>query len=142
MRARDTPSDTIGALLSPAEVTGASGRDLILATVLTYEVYCKVCDVFDTGAYGLDYATVGAFAGVVGASRLMGLTREQMVHAISLTVAGCASLGQTRRGMLSNWKACSCAEASRNAIFAAQLAQAGMTGPEQIFEGPSDSSTW
>jgi 2-methylcitrate dehydratase len=131
------PSDTIGALLPTAEVTGASGRDLILATVLAYEVYCKVSDVFDYTACGLDYATTGSFAGVVGASRLMGLTREQMVHAISLTVAGCASLGQTRRGTLSNWKACSCAEASRNAIFTAQLAQAGMTGPEQILEGPA-----
>jgi len=130
------PSDTIAALLPTAEVTGASGRDLILATVLAYEVYCKVADVFNFEASGMDYATVGGFAGGVGASRLLGLTREQMVHAISLTVAGSAAVAQTRRGVLSNWKACSCAEASRNAVFAAQLAQAGMTGPAQVFEGP------
>jgi 2-methylcitrate dehydratase len=130
------PSDTIAALLSAAEVSGASGRDLILATVIAYEVYCKVCDVFDYTAHGMDYASVGSFAALAGAARLMGLTQQQMVHAISLTVAGCATVAQTRRGTLSNWKACSCAEASRNAIFAAQLAQAGMTGPEQVFEGP------
>ena len=129
------PSDTIGALLPVAEIKGATGRDLILATVLAYETYCKVCDVFNYSDHSMDYATVGGFAGLVGASRLMGLTEQQMVHAISLSVANCASVAQTRRGVLSNWKACSCAEASRKAIFAAQLAQAGMTGPAQVFEG-------
>ena len=129
------PSDAIAALLPIAEVTGASGRDLILATVLAYEVYCKVADVFDYQSYGMDYATVGGFSGLVGASRLMGLTQQQVVHALGISVAGNTSLAQTRRGTLSNWKACSCAEANRKAIFAAQLAQAGMTGPEQVFEG-------
>ena len=57
------------------------------------------------------------------------------MHAISLAVAGHIALRQTRRGTLSNWKACSCAETLRNAVFCAQLAQAGMTGPAQVFEG-------
>jgi 2-methylcitrate dehydratase len=129
------PSDAIAAVLSTAEVAGRSGRDLILGTVLAYEVFCKFCDVFNHEAVGMDYATVGGFSGAVGASRMMGLTQPQMVHAISLAVAGHNALRQTRRGTLSNWKACSCAEACRNAVFAAQLAQAGMTAPAQVFEG-------
>src|SRR5581483_1780062 len=40
------PSDTIAALLAAAEVSGRSGRDLITATVLSYEVFCKIADVF------------------------------------------------------------------------------------------------
>ena len=129
------PSDAIAALLAPAEVAGRNGRDLILATVLAYEVFCKVSDVFNYQAIGMDYATVAGLAGAIGAARLMGLTREQMVHAIAFTVAGNNAVSQTRRGTLSNWKACSAAEACRKAIFAAQLARAGMTGPEQVFEG-------
>ena len=129
------PSDAIAALLSTAEVAGRSGRDLILATVLAYEVFCKVSDVMNYQALGMDYATVGGLAGVVGASRMLGLTQQQMVHAISIAVAGNNAVSQTRRGTLSNWKACSCAEACRKAVFAAQLAQAGMTGPNQVFEG-------
>src|SRR5450830_224987 len=115
------PSDTIAALLSPAEVAGRSGSDLILATVLAYEVFCRVSDVLDYQSLGMDYATVGGLAGVVGASRLLGLTQQQMVHAIGITVAGNVAVSQTRRGSLSNWKACSAAEACRKAIFAAQL---------------------
>ena len=37
--------------------------------------------------------------------------------------------------LLSNWKAFASAEACRKAIFAAQLAEAGMTGPDPVFEG-------
>jgi len=33
------------------------------------------------------------------------------------------------------WKGCACANASRNAVFSAQLAARGMTGPAPIFEG-------
>jgi 2-methylcitrate dehydratase len=129
------PSDTIAALLSSAETAERSGRDLILATALAYEVFCKVADVLDTRRLGLDQATTLGLASVVGAGRLMGLTPEQMVHAIGITVGGNTAINQGRIGTLSNWKDFACAEASRKAIFSAQLAQAGMTGPSQIFEG-------
>ncbi len=66
----------------------------------------------------------------------MGLTAEQTVHAIGITVGGNTAINQGRVGTLSNWKDFACAEASRKAIFSAQLAQAGMTGPAQVFEGP------
>jgi 2-methylcitrate dehydratase len=36
---------------------------------------------------------------------------------------------------VSQWKACGYGNANRNAIFAAQLARRGMTGPAQVFEG-------
>src|SRR5262245_21685133 len=130
------PSDTLASLLSTAEVTGASGRDLITATALAYEAFCKLADVLDTRSIGLDQATILGPAAVVGASRLMRLTAEQMVHAIGITVGGNTAINQGRVGTLSNWKDFACAEASRKAIFSAQLAQAGMTGPAQVFEGP------
>ena len=38
-------------------------------------------------------------------------------------------------GELSMWKGCATASATRAAIFAAQLAQQGMTGPAEPFEG-------
>jgi 2-methylcitrate dehydratase len=129
------PSDTLASLLSTAEVMGASGRDLITATALAYEVFCKLADVLDTRSIGLDQATILGPAAVIGASRLMGLTAEQMVHAIGITVGGNTAINQGRVGTLSNWKDFACAEASRKAIFSAQLAQAGMTGPAQVFEG-------
>jgi 2-methylcitrate dehydratase len=44
-------------------------------------------------------------------------------------------MDQTRVQVLSDWKGVADAEAGRNAVFAAQLARAGLTGPAPIFEG-------
>jgi 2-methylcitrate dehydratase len=129
------PSDTLAALLTAAELNGRSGRDLITATVLAYEVFCKVADVFDYLGNGIDHSTITGIAAVVGASRLMGLTAAQMVQAIGITVGGNTATRQGRADELSNWKAFAAADACRKAIFSAQLAQNGMTGPGQVFEG-------
>jgi 2-methylcitrate dehydratase len=129
------PSDTIAALLGAAELTRRSGPDLVTATVLAYEVFCKVADVFDYLGNGIDHSTITGIAAAVGAGRLMGLTPDQMVHAIGITVGGNTATRQGRTDELSNWKAFAAADACRKAIFAAQLAQNGMTGPGKVFEG-------
>jgi 2-methylcitrate dehydratase len=129
------PSDTIAALLSAAEVNGRSGRDLITATVLSYEVFCKVADVFDYLGNGIDHTTITGMAAVVGAGRLAGLAPEQMVQAIGITVGGNTATRQGRSDALSNWKAFAAADACRKAIFSTELAKNGMTGPGLVFEG-------
>ena len=129
------PSDMIAALLPTAELAGRSGRDLITATVLTHEVFCKIADVQDTRGIGLDHSTLTGLAAVAGAGRLMGLTQPQLEHAIGIFVGGNTAINQGRVGTLSNWKTYASAEACRKAIFALQLAQAGMTGPDPVFEG-------
>ena len=129
------PSDSIAALLSAAEVAHAGGRELIAATVLAYEVFGKMCDAWDNKGCGIDHATMGGIASVAGVGRLLGLKQQQITEAINIMVAGNIALNQTRIGNVSNWKSCGYANANRNAIFAAQLAARGMTGPSPIFEG-------
>jgi 2-methylcitrate dehydratase len=129
------PSDTIAAVLSAAELSERSGRDLISATVLAYEVFCKIADTFDYLGSGVDHSTITGFAAVVASGRLMGLSAEQMVQAIGITVGGNTAVRQGRTDTLSNWKAFAAADACRKAIFSAQLAQRGMTGPSNVFEG-------
>jgi 2-methylcitrate dehydratase len=129
------PSDTIAALLTAAELNGRSGRDLITATVLAHEVFCKVADVFDYLGNGIDHSTITGFAAVVGAGSLMRLTTDQMVQAIGITVGGNTATRQGRADALSNWKAFAAADACRKAMFSVQLAQNGMTGPGKVFEG-------
>jgi len=129
------PSDMIAALLTSAELKARSGRDLITATVLAYEVFCKIADVFDYLNNGIDHSTITGIAAVVGAGRLMGLTAQEMVHAIGITVGGNTATRQGRADLLSNWKAFAAADACRKAIFSVQLTQAGMTGPSNVFEG-------
>src|SRR5262245_54303594 len=129
------PSDSIGALLSPAEVMRSSGRELIVATTLAYELFCRFCDVLEHKKFGFDHVVIGTIASVAGVARLLGLTGGTTIEAINLAVAPGLALNQTRVESVSNWKACGYANAHRNAMFAAQLAAAGMTGPAPIFEG-------
>lgn len=129
------PSDTLAALLTAAELADCNGRDLITATVLADEVFCKVLDVADVQEIGLDHSTITGLAAVVAAARLMGLTERAMVDAIGITVAGNTAIHQGRVGTLSNWKAFAAADACRKAMFAIALVQNGMTGPRQVFEG-------
>jgi 2-methylcitrate dehydratase len=96
---------------------------------LTYEVFCKVADVLDTRSLGLDQS---GLASLVGASRLMGLGKEQIVHAIGITVGGNTAINQGRVGTLSNWKDFASAEASRKAIFSAH--EAGSVTFQQLLK--------
>lgn len=129
------PSDSIAALLTAAEIGKADGRELIVATVIAYEMFCRMCDIVNFKPMGFDHTTIGAMASVLGASRLMGLDREQTATALSITVAANVALYQTRIGNVSMWKGCAYANASRNAIFFAQMAKRGMSGPSPVFEG-------
>ncbi len=129
------PSDSIAALISAAEIGKANGRDLIVATAIIYEIFCRMCDIVNFKPMGFDHTTIGAMASVLGAARLMGLTQEQITTALNLTVAANVSLYQTRIGNVSMWKGCAYANASRNAMFYAQMASRGVTGPSPVFEG-------
>ena len=129
------PSDNLAAVLAAAQVAGSSGRDVITATVLAYEIQCRLCDAASIRARGWDHVTYGAFSTAAAASKLLGLSREQTVHALNLAGTPNITLRQTRAGELSEWKGCAFANASRNGVFAALLAAEGLTGPAPIFEG-------
>lgn len=129
------PSDNFAPVLACGEAMHAGGKELIVASLLAYEVFCRLQDQLDLNPRGFDQAVMGVISCVVGSSKILGLSREQMVQAISLAVTPNISLYQTRRGEISMWKACAAANAARNAVFAALLAKEGMTGPSPIFEG-------
>ena len=129
------PSDSIAAVLTTAELKRRSGREAIAATVLAYEVFCRVCDEVDLKPLGFDHVTVGGMASTVAAARLLGLGESGIAQALNLGVAPNVALYQTRIGNVSMWKGCAYANASRNAVFAAMLAARGMTGPSPVFEG-------
>jgi 2-methylcitrate dehydratase len=129
------PSDSIAAVLAAGDLMRCSGRDLIVATVAAYEVFCRICDQVDLKPLGFDHVTVGGMASTAAAAWLMRLPEDKMQHAFNLAIAGNVALYQTRIGNVSMWKGCAYANASRNALFAAMLAARGMTGPSPVFEG-------
>jgi 2-methylcitrate dehydratase len=134
-RSRGHPSDMISGLIAVAEIAHADGKALITAINLAYDVYCSFCKSVDINAKGWDQPVYGVIGCALGAAKLMALSADETGHALSLALTSNMALAQARRGNLSSWKGCAGANASRNAVFAAMLAQEGFTGPAEVFEG-------
>jgi 2-methylcitrate dehydratase len=129
------PSDHIAACLAVAEAERASAKDLMVAIVVAYEINCRLADAVDLAKGGWDPPVLSLPAVALAAGKLMRLAPDRLVQAVNLAVNDHIPLGQTRAGALSHWKGLADAEANRNAVFAARLARAGLTGPAPIFEG-------
>src|SRR5256885_752580 len=129
------PSDNFSAVLAVGESVGATGKEIITAAALAYEVQCRLCDAASIRARGWDHPTYGAFSTALAAAKLMKLDPDRVRHAINIAGVNCAAFRQARVGELSHWKGVAFANAARCGVYAALLARAGMTGPAPIFEG-------
>ncbi len=130
------PTDNFPIVLAAAEAYGASGKDLITGIVLAYEVQTAFSDTYrmrDGGPW--DQASYAAISAPLGAGKVMGLEQEQLANALRLSVVQGLHIGQARRGHISHIKASTVANAGRNAIFFAMLAERGFSGPPEAIEG-------
>ena len=127
------PTDTFSAVLASAELAQRDGYAVLLGSVLAWEVYARFADGAALRDLGFDQAI--NIAAACGASKMLGLSRDQTAHTIALTTASNISLGEIRFGNVSMWKGCAAANACRNGVFSAEMASEGMTGPLEVFEG-------
>ncbi|MBO0695810.1 MAG: MmgE/PrpD family protein, partial [Verrucomicrobia bacterium] len=100
------PSDLIAAPLALCESEGLSGKDLILATIVAYEIEMRLCEIGRPGVreYGWHHATLSAFAAPVAAGRALNLTLDQMVSAIGIGASRTFCPGAVTAGKLTNMK--------------------------------------
>ena len=140
-------SDTIPVLVAAAEAHGCSGRDLIVAVNIAYEIMRS----FDPQRFGVeggepmretqlrgrgwDQGLHVVIAVAAAAAQMLGGDLESIAHAVALAAVPNVPVRQTRAGELSMWKGCATAASAQCGLFAAELALAGMTGPELPFEG-------
>jgi len=126
---------TLPAVLAAAEHTDATGRDVIEAIVVGYEVAMRVGAA--VGREGLDNGWhprggVNVFAAAAGAGKILGLGVDGLVTALSL--AGNTAGGLTGAvHFFDAWYLLS-AHASMNGLMAALLAERGLTSGPRILE--------
>jgi len=140
MAAVSHPADALPGLIAVAEAEGATGTELLVAIVIAYELQCRFVDVVPISHAGWDQTPVVAMGTALACGRLMGLDRERLGHALSLAITPNIALNQTRTGRIPMWKGMAGPEGARQGVFACYLAAAGMTGPDDIFEG--DFGLW
>jgi len=129
------PSDNIAACLTAAEAAGSLGAEFLLSIALAYEIECRLLDAVYLDSRGWDHPNYALISSALAAGRLMKLSPERLAEAVNIALSGHLGMNQTRLGALSNWKGLAGPDAARNAVFAVQLARAGITGPSPIFEG-------
>jgi 2-methylcitrate dehydratase len=129
------PSDNWAAVMAAGQAAGADGKAWIAAAAVAYEVQCRLCDAASIRARGWDHTAYGSLSSALAAAKLLKLPHDQTLHALGIAGTTGTALRLTRTGELSMWKGCAFAFAARNGVFAALLAQAGLTGPAPLFEG-------
>ena len=129
------PSDNLGAMLAASEYAGGTGRDLLTALAVAYQVQCRLSEMAPVRAKGFDHTTQGAYAAAAGAAKALGLGAEKTANAVAISGTANNALRVTRTGALSHWKGLAYPNTGSAATHAAFLAMRGIAGPPEVFEG-------
>ena len=144
----DTHADTlihpsaplIPAILAIAEYKHLSGKDVISAYVLGYEVETRIGMAMGPSHYVSGWhatSTFGRFGAAAGAGKLLGLTTEEMAHAFGLAATQAGGLRQVFGTM---GKPFHPGKAAMDGIMSVLLARKGFTCSPNILEGASGFS--
>ncbi len=131
------PSDLLPAAFCVGERERRSGRDLITATVIAYELEMRLMEAAFPGIreLGLHHATLTAFVSPVVAGKMLGLDGDRIANAIGISGSHNVTLGSVTAGTLTMMKNTVDPMATEAGVFAALIAGNGYKGPMRIFEG-------
>src|SRR5215813_6014887 len=124
-----------GAALSLSEVIGSSGRDLLKAYVLGIEVLTKMAtatpNVQDRGFHATPvWGSIGA---TIACASLARLERDKIKAALGIAASAAGGIHRQQGSMVKPFHA---ANAARNGVEAALLAEKGFTADPAIIEAP------
>jgi 2-methylcitrate dehydratase len=129
------PSDNLSAVLAACEYADRTGRDLMVALAVAYQVQCRLSDEAPVRAAGFDHTTQGSYAVAAGVSRALGLDVADTANALAISGTAFNALRVTRTGALSHWKGLAYPNTAAGCVRATFLARRGITGPLGVFEG-------
>jgi 2-methylcitrate dehydratase len=126
-------SDNIPVALAVAESNGRSGREVLEAVILNYELYGRFRDLMSDDA-PWDGSSASGMVAAAMAGRLMGLDQARLAHAIALAAIRTATPKIVRGGDISATKSLANAFAAQAGLHSALLAAEGVTGPLDVLE--------
>jgi len=125
----------LAAALAATELRGAvAGDEFVLAVALGLDVACRVALGAPEDRGWHRTAAMGVFGAAAAASRLLGLTSEQVVHAFGIALSQAAGTRQCiDDGALT--KRFQAGQAASSGVLSAVLACEGFTGAREVFTG-------
>jgi 2-methylcitrate dehydratase len=129
-------ADNFGPVLTAAEYANGSGRDLMLGVALAYTVQSRLVDHANFMTRGFDHTAQLAFSYGAACGRLLGLSEQQIAHAIAMAASSDASFAVIRAKPLSQWKGLASSQSALGSMHTLFLARRGVEGPLRVIEGP------
>jgi 2-methylcitrate dehydratase PrpD len=126
----------ISAVFASGERERVSGKSLIEAIVIGYEIMIRAGEGVGRSHYGFwhNTSTCGTFGAAAGVGKMLGMTVDQHVHALGNAGSQSAGLWEFLTDG-ANTKLLHTGKAAMNGILAADLAKRNFTGARRIFEG-------
>ena len=125
----------VAAALAAADLAGATGRALLDAYVVGFELEGRLGRAMNPRHYERGWhctATLGTIGAAAAASRLLGLDAAATEHAVAIAASEASGLKENFGTMV---KPLHAGLAARNGVVAALLAQAGMTASRAAIDG-------
>jgi 2-methylcitrate dehydratase PrpD len=126
----------VPAALAAAEIAGASGRSMLDAYVIGFEIEARVGRLMNPRHYERGWhctSTLGTLGTAAAAARLFTLDAETAGRALAIAASEASGLKENFGTMV---KPLHAGLAARNGILAALLARSGMTASAQAIDGP------
>ncbi len=124
------------AVLAAAQEVGATGKELIAASVAGYECGVRVGEFLGRSHYKIFHTTgtAGKLAAAAGVAHILKLDAERTQHALGSAGTMAAGLWEFLRDAADS-KQLHTAKAAADGLMAAYIARDGFTGGREIFEG-------
>ena len=124
------------AVLATAQQTGASGREVLVASVVGYEAGVRIGSYLGRSHYQVFHTTgtAGTLAAAAAVAHLLGAGERTMLHALGSAGTQAAGLWEFLRDAADS-KQLHTAKAAADGLLSAYIARDGFTGATRILEG-------
>ncbi len=136
------PGDNIPALVAVAQHRGVSGADLLRGIATAYEVQIDLTRGICLHQHKIDHVAHLGPSVAAGLGTMLGLDTETIYQAIGQALHLSTATRQSRKGLISSWKAFAPAHAGKIAIEAVDRAMRGEGAPAPIWEGEDGVIAW
>lgn len=136
------PGDNIAALVAVAQQLDVRGADLIRGIATAYEVQVDLVKGICLHEHKIDHVAHLGPAVAAGIGTMLRLAPETIYAAIGQALHLTTATRQSRKGLISSWKAYAPALAGKVAIEAVDRAMRGEGSPAPIWEGEDGVIAW
>ncbi|OCB29194.1 2-methylcitrate dehydratase [Mycobacterium malmoense] len=136
------PGDNIPPLVAVAQQLGLPGGDLIRGLATAYEIQIDLARGICLHEHKIDHVAHLGPSVAAGIGTMLRLDTETIYQAVGQALHLTTSTRQSRKGLISSWKAFAPAHAGKVAIEAVDRAMRGEGSPAPIWEGEDGVIAW